>query len=216
LTRPDRLRVAAAFCVSLLAHAAVLSLLRPTPPAPVPVGSSLSVLLVPVPGERRAESASTAVPSKALPPAEKGVKPAVREREAQAAAPSAPETRGRRRPWVSASPDSPPRELPRSRRADAAEYLAPEAQAVPPRFEAPFEMQFPRKALEEGRRGVVLVQLLIDEDGRVVEALAIPDAPKEFADAAVAGLSAARFRPAQAGGRPVKARAYFSVSFVLE
>jgi TonB family protein len=77
-------------------------------------------------------------------------------------------------------------------------------------------MQFPRRALEEERRGVVVVQLLIDEDGRVAEALAMRDAPEEFAEAALAGLRAARFRPAQAGGRPVKARAYFSVSFVLE
>jgi TonB family protein len=63
----------------------------------------------------------------------------------------------------------------------------------------------------------VVVQLMIDERGRVAEALLVTGDPSsDFAVAALAALREARFTPAEAGGRPVKARAYFAVSFVLE
>lgn len=214
MTRSDRLRVAAALAASLLVHVGVVILLRPPPPAALPQGLQLTLLLVPVPGESRAESAQAASP--AIPPAAEGSRRATRERKAESASSAASEAQTRRRPWVSAGPISPPAAPPRSQLADAAAYLGPDAIGTPPAFDAPFETQFPRKAFQDGRRGVVVVQLLIDENGRVSEALAMPDAPEDFAAAAVAGLRAARFRPAQAGGRPVKARAYFAVSFVIE
>jgi protein TonB len=216
LTRPDRLRVAAAVAVSLLAHVALLSLLRlpPSMPAP-PAGSRLSVLLIPVPGERRAESALR--PAREAPAVARRMPHGDRERQSVAAQPGgAPETVRRRQPIVSAGPITAPRILPASRIADLAAYAAPEALTAYPAFAKPFEMAYPRRAYEEGRRGVVVVQVLIDEAGRVVEALAAPDSPDDFAEAALAGLRGARFRPGQAGGRPVKARAYFAVSFVIE
>jgi outer membrane biosynthesis protein TonB len=217
LTRSDRLRVAAAFAASLLAHVVVLNLLRLPPAAPpLPQGVRLNLLLIPIPGERRAETVTAGARSSALPSTPKGTKRAVPERPSQAAAPSAPELIRTKRPFVSAGPISQPAAAPTSRLPDAAAYLPPGALSAHPAFAAPFEMQFPRAALDEGRRAVVIVQLLIDEDGRVAEALAMPDAPEDFAAAALVGLRAARFVPAQAGGRPVKARAYFAVSFVLE
>lgn len=216
MTGTDRWRVAAALAASLLAHAILLSLVRMPPPLPTPTGVRFNLLLIPVPGERRAESAQAATPSTAAPAAAEGKKPAARERKAQAAASSVSEPARKRNPSVSAGPVSAPATRPSSQLADAADYLAPETLSAHPAFAAPFQMQFPRAAFEEGRRAVVVVQLLIDESGRVVEALAAPDAPLDFAEAALAGLRAARFRPAEAGGRPVKARAYFAVSFVLE
>jgi TonB family protein len=180
----------------------------------MPDGTRFTVLLVPVPGERRAESESIAR-SLALPPAAEGAKPAVRPRPAEQAAAAAPAAT-RRRPWVSAGPISALPSIPASQLPDATLFVGPEGLSAYPDFTAPFQMQYPRRAFEEGRRGVVVVQLMIDENGRVVEALAVPGAAEDFTAAALAGLRAARFKPAQAGGRPVKARAYFAVSFVIE
>ena len=180
----------------------------------MPDGTRFTVLLIPVPGEPRAESARTVPPSLAVPPAPEGKRPSVRPRKAEQAGVAAPAA-GRRRPWVSAGPGDAPVAPFESRLADAAAYLPPEKLSVHPQF-LPFEMPYPRRAFEEGRRAVVVVQVMLDEQGRVVEAIAAPDAPADFAAAAVEGLRAARFIPAQAGGRPVKARAYFAVSFVIE
>ena len=216
MSRTDRLRVAAALAASLLAHLLLFWSLRRPPPAPLaPAGARLNLLLIPVPGERRAASAET-LPAAAPAPAPEGSRPAVRERKPQEPRPGIAEPARGRQAMVSAGPITPPPGAPASRLPDAAAYLAPQAIVAHPEFAAPFEMHFPRRALEEGRRGVVIVQVLIDEDGRVAEALAFPGAAEDFTEAALAGLRAARFRPAQAGGGPVKARAYFAVSFVIE
>jgi len=218
LTRNDRLRVAAALAASLLAHLALLSFLRlPPEQPPLPAGSRLNLLLVPVPGERRAESAQAASSSRAAPTATEAAKLGARQRKAGAAAPPPlAEQRRQRQPWVSASPMSAPEPQPESLLADARDYLPPDAVTQHPQFATPFEMSYPRRAFEEGRRAVVVVQVMIDEKGRVLEAIATADAPEDFAQAAVAALRRARFTPAQAGGGPVKARAYFAVSFVIE
>jgi TonB family protein len=215
LTRPDRRRVAAALAVSLLAHAAIFALIVPPAAPPMQEGTRFTVLLIPVPGEQRAESDRSATPSLAAPPAPEGTKPAVRPRRAQEAGAPAPAT-NRRRPWVSAGPSIAPVLAPQSQLADAADYVPAEGLGAFPQFVVPFEMPYPLRAFEEGRRAVVVVQVMIDEKGRVTEAMAASDAPPDFAAAAVAGLRAARFTPARAGGGPVKARAYFAVSFVIE
>lgn len=215
MIRTDRWRVAAALAASLLAHLVLLSFVR-TPPSAPPAGTRLSVLLIPVPGERRAESALSLPPSAAAPSVAPPTAQGERERRSVAAQSGAPELSRRRQPIVSAGPISPPVALPVSQVAEANTYAAPETLTAFPEFVSPFTMNYPRRAFEEGRRGVVVVQLLIDETGRVIEALAVPGAPEDFAEAALAGLRAARFRPGQAGGRPVRARAYFAVSFVIE
>ena len=217
MTRSDRPRVAAALAASLLAHLVLLSFLRlPPEQPPVPAGARLNLLLIPVPGERRAESALHLPPSAAAPAVAPPTARGEKERRSVAAQSAAPELSRRRQPIVSAGPISAPVVLPDSQVADLDTYSAPAALSAYPEFVSPFAMHYPRRAFEEGRRGVVVVQLLIDEKGRVVEALAAPGAPEDFAEAALAGLRAARFRPAQAGGRPVRARAYFAVSFVIE
>ena len=75
---------------------------------------------------------------------------------------------------------------------------------------------YPRTALEERRRGAVVVQLMINADGRVAEALAMPGAQPDLAAAAVEALRYTRFIPARAGILPARARVYFEVSFVIE
>jgi len=218
LTRNDRLRVAAALAASLLAHVALLSFLRlPPEQPPLPAGSRLNLLLIPVPGERRAESVSSASSLPAAPTAAEAARLRAQQRKAGAAAPAPQaEQRRQRQPWVSASPMSVPQAQPESLLTDARDYLPPDAVTLHPQFATPFAMSYPRRAFEEGRRAVVVVQVMIDESGRVIEAIATADAPEDFAQAAVAALRLARFTPAQAGGGPVKARAYFAVSFVIE
>jgi len=116
---------------------------------------------------------------------------------------------------VSVSPATPPREL-ASRRKDAALYGAHGRLRAYPRFPGGLQVEYPRQAYAERRQGTVLVQLLIDEKGRVVEALAFPGADPELERAALAALRRARFSPAETAHGPVKARAYFYVSFVIE
>ncbi|MEA3192110.1 MAG: periplasmic protein TonB [Betaproteobacteria bacterium] len=188
----------------------------PPPVPPSAAGSRLNLLLIPVPGERRAESALALPPSVAAPSVAPSTAQGERERRSVAAQSAAPELSRRRQPIVSAGPISPPVTPPASQVSEANTYVAPETLTAFPEFVSPFAMSYPRRAFEEGRRGVVVVQVLIDETGRVVEALAAPGAPEDFAEAALAGLRAARFRPGQAGGKPVRARAYFAVSFVIE
>jgi len=104
-----------------------------------------------------------------------------------------------------------------SRLADAGTYLEPSLLTRYPQLEAPLAAEYPRRAMEEGRRGTVGLQLMIDERGVVREAQVVSGDPfDDFAEAALAAARAARFAPAEAGGRPVKARAYFSVYFVIE
>jgi TonB family protein len=216
LTRPDQLRIAAALGASLLAHAVLLHFLRLPPDQPPPAaGSRLNLLLIPIPGERRAESVQSASTSPAATNAREAARLGPRPRKAETAA-APPEPARRRQPSVTAGPISAPPDAPASLLADASAYVAPLRLTVHPDFAAPFRMNYPREALAEGRKGVVVVQVMIDETGRVVEALAAPGAPEDFAAAAVAGLRAARFLPGRAGGGPVKARAYYAVSFVIE
>ena len=217
MTGTDRSRVAAALAASLLAHLVLLGFVQMPPPAPPsPAGARLNLLLIPVPGERRAESALAIAPSAVTPSVAPPTAQGEKERRSAAAQSAAPERSRPRQPIVSAGPISANVTPPLSQVADADTYAAPETLSAFPEFLSPFAMSYPRRAFEEGRRGVVMVQVLIDEKGRVVEALAAPGAPEDFAEAALAGLRAVRFRPAEAGGRPVKARAYFAVSFVIE
>jgi TonB family protein len=126
--------------------------------------------------------------------------------------------RPRRPPTISVGPITPPATgIPPSALPDAARYV--DAYRLPsyPRLVAPLSARYPRLALEQRRTGVVVLQLMIDENGRVAEALALPGANEEFVAAAREALREARFAAGRtASGKDVPARAYFAVSFVLE
>jgi protein TonB len=211
-----RRRFTAALGCSVLLHLLALSLLRmPPPAASAPAGSPLNLLLIPMPrwNPTPPQELPQAAPAPAPQPIGRILGGAPQEPQGGPRAPEAPQRRGHS---VSAGPITAPANLPSQlRNADA--YLDPSRLTRYPQLAAPFAAQYPRRALEEGRRTRVVVQLMIDERGRVAEALLVTGDPSsDFAVAALAALREARFTPAEAGGRPVKARAYFAVSFVLE
>lgn len=211
----ERSRFTAALAASLLVHVLALSLLRLPPPAPASSSGPLNLLLIAVP--RWSEPRQLELPPAAPAPAPQplGLAPAAPPSEPQGARP-APQAPQRRSHSVSIAPAAAPAEI-ASRLADARAYLDPSQLTRYPQLDAPFEASYPRRAIEAGRKGVIGLQLMIDERGRVAEAQVVSGEPAdELAEAALAAARAARFRPAEAGGRPVKARAYFSVYFVLE
>lgn len=85
--------------------------------------------------------------------------------------------------------------------------VLPEAlQKVPPKY--------PDAAREAGVQGVVQVQTLIDESGRVTETVVVHSVPG-LDEPAVRAVEQWRFRPATADGRPVKVWVTIPVAFRL-
>ncbi|HEY2336984.1 MAG TPA: TonB family protein [Burkholderiales bacterium] len=207
-------RLGLALGVSALLHLAVLLVLRE--PAQWTKSDFPLVVLMDAP----APAAQPAAPPDRVSPA-KPERPAAREaRKATPAAPTPAESSNARRPSasVTAGPASRPRLLaPESGLADAATYVDASQLRRGPRLVGPFAATYPPQAYQQRRKGVVLVQLMIDESGEVSEAVALPGASDDLAAAALGALRRARFHPAEGPeGRPVRARAYFAVSFVLE
>jgi len=144
-------------------------------------------------------------------------------REARKDSPAAPtpaEPSNARRPSasVTAGPVSRPRlAVPESGLADAATYVDAGGLSSGPRLLGRLTATYPPQAYQQRRKGVVVVQLMIDESGNVSEAIALPGASDDLAAAALEALRGARFRPAERPeGQPVRVRVYFAVNFVLE
>lgn len=208
MTRTGRLRLAAAFAASALLHFWLLGLLGPLPPSRTrPVALTVEL------AARDALEVQARTPERQP---ERSVVAVARplggtrhDRPAQKASVSG-------RPVVSASLVSTPNRQPESVLRDAASYLGEAQISVPPRIAGAFSAIYPRGALEERRRGPVVVQLMIDADGSVAEAIALPGAQPDLAAAAVEALRRTRFVPARAGMLPARARVYYEVSFVIE
>jgi TonB family protein len=80
------------------------------------------------------------------------------------------------------------------------------AEALPPPV-------YPRAAMAVRASGVVLVQVLIDEEGKVVYASAVSGHPL-LRGAAVAAAKGARFSPTKLAGQPVKVSGIITYNFV--
>ena len=74
--------------------------------------------------------------------------------------------------------------------------------------------EYPSEAKAARAAGVVAVQILVDEEGKVVEAKAISGHPL-LQEAAVKAARKARFSPAKLSGLPVKVRGVITYNFVL-
>jgi TonB family protein len=89
---------------------------------------------------------------------------------------------------------------------------AVEVAARPVRAVAP---TYPAGARADDREGEVTVELVVDRDGRVVEARVTRPAGHGFDEAALTAVRAYRFSPAQRRGRAVRVRMPWSVQFRL-
>jgi TonB family protein len=209
LTRTDRLRLAAAFAASALLHLSLLTQFPAPQPAKAPPAPFTIGIKADEPRERQA-----AAPERAAEPSPGAkARPLGRGRREGPPKDAAVDSR---RPLVSASPVSAPYRQPQSALPDAARYLGEGQLSALPRIPGELRAIYPRPALAERRRGAVVVQLMIDADGSVAEAIAVPGAQPDLAAAAVEALRYTRFVPARAGMLPVRARVYFEVSFVIE
>ncbi|WP_412068275.1 energy transducer TonB [Rubrivirga sp. IMCC43871] len=109
------------------------------------------------------------------------------------------------------APPAPPRPLPEGvlASADVPPVLVGGAAALSERA------VYPESARRDGVEGVVSVQLIVDEYGRVVDPVALGDPDSRLAEAAVAAVRASRFAPGQQDGEPVKVRFVVPVTFRL-
>ena len=74
---------------------------------------------------------------------------------------------------------------------------------------------YPRYARRMGREGRVVLSVLIDESGRLVEARVIEEAGHGFDEAAMEAVRLSIFKPAVEDGIPVACRARLAVRFQL-
>ena len=74
---------------------------------------------------------------------------------------------------------------------------------------------YPRAAYDKRIEGTVLLELLIDSEGRVARSRVLRSVPG-LDEAALASVQTWKFRPAVKGGKPVPTIAHAPVSFRLE
>ena len=199
---PRGLRLGAALCCSVLLHALVLGVRIPLSPprsgephdAPFwipsrpPVGRSCRSRFAPKKGT-----------SAAARPADAPRAAAQREQsELKGAAGPAPP-----RPGVSVSL-GPPSEPGRSRSPRSATLPILRRGSAGTRGTWRVQGRIPAGPAPQRRGAVVVLQLMIDEKGRVVEALPVPGAPEDFAQAALRAVKRTRFQPGEAQGKPVR------------
>lgn len=89
------------------------------------------------------------------------------------------------------------------------------ARDAPPQVLSMTRPTYPREAHDKGIQGIVIVEILIDTEGRVARSRVIQSVP-ELDAAALAGVEAWRFKPAIRGGTPVPTTARTPIVFWLE
>ncbi|AGP35719.1 TonB-dependent receptor domain-containing protein [Sorangium cellulosum] len=99
----------------------------------------------------------------------------------------------------------------------AAPTAAPAGRATPPRALNYTPPAYPPEAEKQGLEGSVTLQLDIDRDGRVKQAVVVESAGHGFDEAAVAAAQKLEFEPARrADGAPAAARILYRYSFTLK
>ncbi len=92
------------------------------------------------------------------------------------------------------------------------EYLVSKMPSVRSRIKIPYPPQ-----AKEGRiAGLVVMELLIDAQGRVREAKLIRGPGSGLNEAALAAIKQFQFSPAEVDGKPVAVRTQFTYEFILE
>ncbi|WP_437490043.1 TonB-dependent receptor [Sorangium sp. So ce1014] len=124
---------------------------------------------------------------------------------------------GRQEPQAPAGPTSVPRGQGGAIVTPPAPTAAPAGRATPPRalnYTAP---AYPPEAERQGLEGSVTLQLDIDRNGRVKQAVVVESAGHGFDESAVAAAQQLEFEPARrADGTPAAARILYRYSFTLK
>lgn len=207
--------IAVAFALSLLLHLLLLLGVAVRPGAPP--GAALQSATVNVnilPAQRPAVVAPVPVQPEHAAPAEMLPLPKPQPQSEQAEAPVAQQPPPK--------PEASTQDEPSGRPAinvplihDPVFYPAKQVDVHPSAL-APINPAYPDDAAQRNVTGKVMLLLLIDETGKVVD-VSVVDAtpPGYFEDSAVAAFRSARFSPAEKGGRKVKSRVLIQVSFEL-
>jgi TonB family protein len=80
------------------------------------------------------------------------------------------------------------------------------------KYDAP---EYPEQAKRAGLEGNVTVELVVGEDGRVVDASVVDSSDPAFEEAAVEAASRCEFRPAKLDGNPTRVRVRVPYQFRL-
>lgn len=84
-----------------------------------------------------------------------------------------------------------------------------------PKFRDRAEPVYPESMRRDGREGVVVLEVEVDESGRAAAVTVAESAGPEFDAAAVAAVNASVFEPARIGDAPVRVRIRIPVTFRL-
>ena len=206
---PPRLhRPLAAVWISLALHGAIIALIQVAPPASPGAGYTIEARLVdaqPVPAPLQpAEPLAEAEP---VAPA-----PAVEPPTPAATLPTPPVEP---RPAEPVAAEAAPAGA-LSAAVDLTYYPARELD-VQPRARSRIDPVYPEEAVAQRLSGRVRLQLKLEADGRVSDVEVVEaDPPGVFDASAVRAFRAARFSPAQRGGRPVRALLLIEVEYDSE
>ena len=226
---PPRLqRLLAAAWISLGLHAALIALVQVAPPTTAPQNTSvIEARLVSTHAGPRAvnvpplmtrvavtDDSARAVPrlapsvtAEALPVAEPVAPP-----PAQATSPAAAPVMPQPAPTL-ASPAAPPPAAAITSSVDLTYYSAREVD-VQPRALREVVPDYPADANQQQLSGRVRLGLKLEADGRVSDIEVVSaNPPGIFDESALKAFRAARFAPAQRGGRPVRARVLIEVVY---
>lgn len=221
---PPRLqRPLAAVWISLGLHAALIALVQVAPPASVGQGPMIEARLVSAHGG--ATPAASAAPlqperpepqSSALPPAEAADALPVEAPTDHAVVSPLPQVDATAPVAAPAEPVAAQPTTGISLPVDLTYYSARELD-VQPRARSRVDPVYPDDAVAQRMSGRVRLQLKLEADGRVSAVEVVEaDPPGVFDASAVRAFRAARFSPAQRGGRPVRALLLIEVEYDWE
>lgn len=96
------------------------------------------------------------------------------------------------------------------------EYVPLPAVSALPSFDVKVEPVYPDEARRAGLEGLVILEVGIDANGRVYDAVVVQPAGHGFDEAAVQAMKKSSFHPARRGNEPVAVRLRIPVRFTLK
>ena len=86
----------------------------------------------------------------------------------------------------------------------------------PPRPTKRVMPEYPKEALQDGTEGKVILNIVVDEKGVVLEVSVVTaNPPGVFDDSAITAMKQWEFEPAESRGQPIKVRLAYPIEFTL-